>query len=88
MSQYDSNKKIMIDEDNPNVKVLVNDREEWESGPPEDKSERLQGIRHREGEFRAYLRCKQPSNACTKCEFLKPCKDLNSAYKMEGNSEQ
>lgn len=21
-------------------------REEWESGPPEDKSERLQGIRH------------------------------------------
>jgi tRNA(Ile2) C34 agmatinyltransferase TiaS len=24
----------------------MSEREEWESGPPEDKSERLQGIRH------------------------------------------
>ena len=65
----------------------MSEREEWGSGPPEDKSERLRGIRHREGEFKAYLRCKQPSNACAECDFLKQCKDLNPAYKMEGKKD-
>lgn len=29
------------------------------------------------GEFKAYLRCKEPSEQCSKCEFLKQCEELN-----------
>jgi hypothetical protein len=51
------------------------EREEWESGPPEDKSERLQGIRHlNEPELCGYSNCYRPFY---KMRGFMPCCELH-----------
>ena len=64
---------------NSGIRITGNTYRNWEYQYTRlrNELEKALGELSTKGEFKAYLRCKEPSEQCGKCEFLKQCKELN-----------